>query len=83
MPVMTRNTSAVYLKEIDNLSPDGKVIVSVLSDKLDVYKDEFWYLLIVRDAEIYKLSKQVIDLQTEIHKLKENVDDGDTDEKIQ
>ena len=81
MPVKTRNTSVEVLKEIDNLSPDGKMIVSVLSDKLDLFKDEFLNLLKVRDAEIHKLNKQVIDLQAEIHKLKENVDDGDAYER--
>jgi len=75
MPVMTRNTSAEFLKEIDNLYPDGKMIVSVLSDRLDMFKEEFLNLLKVHDAEIYKSDKQVIDFQAEMHNLKENVDD--------
>jgi len=75
MPVMTRNTSAEFLKEIDNLYPDGKMIVSVLSDRLDMFKEEFLNLLKVHDAEIYKSDKQVIDFQAKMHNLKENVDD--------
>ena len=79
--IIHRNTSAKFLKEIDKLSPDGKMIVSVLSDKLVMFKDQILNLLKVRDAEIYKSSKQVIDLQAEMHKLKENVDDGDAYER--
>ena len=47
-----------------------------------MFKDEFLNMLKVRDTEIHKLSKQVINLQAEMHKLKENVDDGDTCERI-
>ena len=61
----------------ENLSNDGKIIISIMNKRFSEIKKEFSQLLLCKNEEIDRLKTLVHNLAQKVDKLEDSMDDED------